>query len=53
MNFPEHFPVLTTARLVLRETADHDVDAVFDKYWLPVLDEITAPREIPALKLAA
>lgn len=42
----------------LREQArafalDYDVDAVFDKYWVPVLDEITRPREIPALRLAA
>ncbi len=29
MNFPDQFPVLVTGRLVLRETADHDVDAVF------------------------
>jgi glycosyltransferase involved in cell wall biosynthesis len=31
----------------------YDVDAVFEKYWVPVMDEILAPREIPALKLAA
>ena len=29
MNFPDRFPVLTTERLVLRETADRDVEAVF------------------------
>ena len=29
MNFPTHFPVLTTARLVLRETAAHDVEGIF------------------------
>jgi RimJ/RimL family protein N-acetyltransferase len=29
VNFPEQFPVLVTQRLVLREIADHDVDAVF------------------------
>jgi RimJ/RimL family protein N-acetyltransferase len=29
LNFPDRFPVLTTARLVLRETSPHDVDAVF------------------------
>jgi RimJ/RimL family protein N-acetyltransferase len=29
VNFPEQFPVLVTERLVLREIADHDVDAVF------------------------
>jgi ribosomal-protein-alanine N-acetyltransferase len=29
VNFPDRFPVLTTERLVLRETAIHDVEAVF------------------------
>jgi len=29
VNFPDSFPELTTARLVLRETAEHDVEAVF------------------------
>ena len=29
LNFPDRFPVLTTERLVLRETAEHDVEAVF------------------------
>jgi RimJ/RimL family protein N-acetyltransferase len=29
MNFPETFPVLTTPRLVLRETETHDAEAVF------------------------
>jgi RimJ/RimL family protein N-acetyltransferase len=29
MNFPDRFPTLTTERLVLRETAARDVDAVF------------------------
>jgi RimJ/RimL family protein N-acetyltransferase len=48
MNWPDRFPVLTTARLVLRETADRDVDAVFAmqsdpvamRYWstLPMTD---------------
>ncbi len=41
MHFPEAFPVLTTARLVLREIAERDVDAVFElesdpvamRYW--------------------
>ncbi|HTK32215.1 MAG TPA: GNAT family protein [Candidatus Saccharimonadaceae bacterium] len=28
-DFPAQFPMLTTSRLVLRETAAHDVDAVF------------------------
>jgi glycosyltransferase involved in cell wall biosynthesis len=32
---------------------DYDVDVVFDKYWRPVLDDITRPREIAPLKLAA
>lgn len=36
MNFPEAFPVLTTERLVLREVADHDVDAVFEMESDPV-----------------
>ena len=29
MNFPDHFPTLLSQRLVLRETATHDVEAVF------------------------
>ena len=29
MNYPDRFPVLTTDRLLLRETAQHDVEAVF------------------------
>jgi RimJ/RimL family protein N-acetyltransferase len=29
LNFPDTFPTLTTERLVLRETAERDVDAVF------------------------
>jgi RimJ/RimL family protein N-acetyltransferase len=41
MNFPHSFPVLTTERLVLRETAARDADAVFElesdpvamRYW--------------------
>lgn len=41
MRFPDAFPVLTTERLVLRATAPHDVQAVFDlesdpvamRYW--------------------
>jgi glycosyltransferase involved in cell wall biosynthesis len=32
---------------------DYDVDSVFEKYWLPVLDAVTAPREIAPLRLAA
>lgn len=50
MNFPSEFPVLTTERLVLRETADHDVDAVFEmesdpvamRYWSrPPMEDIS------------
>ena len=41
MHFPEAFPVLATPRLVLREIAERDVDAVFElesdpvamRYW--------------------
>lgn len=29
LNFPDQFPILKTQRLVLRETSEHDVDAVF------------------------
>ena len=29
MKYPSAFPVLHTARLILRETAPHDVEAVF------------------------
>jgi len=36
MNFPDVFPVLVTERLVLREAADHDVDAVFEMESDPV-----------------
>jgi [ribosomal protein S5]-alanine N-acetyltransferase len=48
VNFPDVFPVLRTARLVLRETAEHDAAAVFAmegdpvamRYWsrLPMQD---------------
>ncbi len=31
----------------------YDADTVFEKYWLPVLDEILKPREIAPLRLAA
>lgn len=50
MNFPDTFPTLTTERLVLREVADHDVDAVFEmesdpvamRYWSkPPMREVT------------
>jgi RimJ/RimL family protein N-acetyltransferase len=41
MNYPDRFPILTTERLLLRETADRDVEAVFElesdpvamRYW--------------------
>ena len=36
MNYPDRFPVLTTERLVLRETASHDVEAVFTMESDPV-----------------
>jgi len=36
MNFPQSFPVLTTERLVLRETAARDADAVFELESDPV-----------------
>ena len=36
MNFPQSFPALRTDRLVLRETADRDVDAVFEMESDPV-----------------
>jgi len=36
MNFPGAFPTLTTERLVLREVADRDVEAVFEMESDPV-----------------
>ena len=36
MNFPETFPELRTSRLSLRETATHDVEAVFARESDPV-----------------
>lgn len=41
MSLPNHFPVLTSERLVLRETADHDLHPIFEmesdaiamRYW--------------------
>lgn len=36
MSFPDSFPTLTTPRLLLRETAPHDVDAVFEMESDPV-----------------
>jgi RimJ/RimL family protein N-acetyltransferase len=53
MNFPDRFPMLTTERLVLRETADRDVEAVFAmesdsvamRYWSrPPIREIAEAR---------
>jgi RimJ/RimL family protein N-acetyltransferase len=53
MHFPETFPVLTTERLVLREVAEHDVDAVFEmesdpvamRYWSkPPMRDIAEAR---------
>ena len=56
MNFPDHFPVLATERLVLREAADSDVDAVFEmesdpvamRYWskLPMRDRAEAVASV-------
>lgn len=36
-----------------RFAADYDVNVVWEREWLSVLDVVTAPREIPALKVAA
>ena len=36
MNYPDQFPILTTERLLLREVADRDVDAVFEMESDPV-----------------
>jgi RimJ/RimL family protein N-acetyltransferase len=53
MDFPAVFPTLTTARLVLRETAPRDVDAVFEmesdpvamRYWSrPPMTDIAEAR---------
>lgn len=53
MNFPDSFPVLVTERLVLRETAEHDVEAVFSmesdpvamRYWSkPPMRDISEAR---------
>lgn len=32
---------------------DYEVDAVFDKYWRPILDQMERPREVAPLELAA
>lgn len=53
MNFPGAFPTLTTPRLVLRETAIRDVDAVFEmesdpvamRYWSrPPMTDVAEAR---------
>ena len=53
MNFPDAFPVLETERLVLRETAAHDVEAVFEmerdpiamRYWShPPMQDVSEAR---------
>ena len=53
MNFPELFPALTTERIVLRETADRDVEAIFEmesdpvvmRYWSsPPMRELSEAR---------
>lgn len=53
MNFPDRFPVLVTARLVLRETRDDDADGVFElegdpvamRYWSrPPMRELAEAR---------
>jgi glycosyltransferase involved in cell wall biosynthesis len=36
----------------VRFAQDYDVDRVMENMWLPVLDDLTAPREIPALVAA-
>jgi RimJ/RimL family protein N-acetyltransferase len=54
LNYPDVFPVLSTSRLVLRETADRDVESVFElerdpiamRYWSrPPMREIAEARE--------
>jgi len=57
VNYPERFPELRTGRLVLRETADRDVDAIFAmesdpiamRYWsrppMQSIDEARASVE--------
>jgi RimJ/RimL family protein N-acetyltransferase len=53
VNFPDSFPVLSTERLVLRETAEHDVEAVYAmerdpiamRYWSrPPMQDISEAR---------
>ncbi len=60
MNFPNTFPVLTTSRLVLREVADRDVEAVFEmesdaiamRYWSkpPMRDRAEAVASVERAK---
>lgn len=60
MNFPERFPVLTTPRLVLRETAETDVEAVFAmesdpvamRYWSrpPMVDVSEAQASVDRVR---
>jgi RimJ/RimL family protein N-acetyltransferase len=54
LNYPDVFPVFNTPRLVLRETADRDVESVFEmecdpiamRYWSrPPMREISEARE--------
>jgi RimJ/RimL family protein N-acetyltransferase len=54
LNYPDVFPVLSTPRLLLRETADRDVEPVFEmerdpiamRYWSrPPMREIAEARE--------
>src|ERR1044071_4804570 len=54
LNFPDVFPELTTARLLLRETAEHDVEGVFAmesdpvamRYWSrPPMRDLSEARE--------
>jgi hypothetical protein len=33
--------------------ARYDADRVMAEHWLPILDDVTAPREIEPLRLAA
>ena len=60
MNYPDQFPILTTERLRLRETADHDVEAVFEmesdpvamRYWSrpPMTDPSEARASVERAK---
>src|SRR5215831_19432597 len=54
MNFPDRFPILTSARLVLRETAEKDAEDVFAmesdpvamRYWShPPMQELPEARD--------